>query len=234
MQFKHLGILLQIIPYSDHSVVLKVFTRGEGLQSFMYRKSRKQKTTGILQPLSLLEIESFKKPATDLHTVKELKPHYRFQTIGSSYSKNTVILFLNELLLQALREPGYVIEELFDFIQRWLMDFDEEERAGEKHLFFLAELCVQMGIQPLNNFSAAHSCFDVAAARFIHSPMGNQLTFNKEDSLLFHSLLFGKEKTPLSREQKKQMAECFITYFQVHLPGVKEIKSLPVLKEILD
>ena len=234
MLSKHRGILLQTIRYSDHSVILKLFTEQEGLQSFVFRKSSKQKSAGILQPLSILEIEAWKKPQTDLYSVRELRTAYSYKTIGNDYLKNSVVLFLNEILLQVIKEPGHALEEMNHFITSWLILFDNEERAGEKHLFFLAELCNYLGIHPVNNYSSERKYFDVSSAQFVSFSNGNQLTFNEEDSLLFHRILFEREDLRLTREQKKNMADSFVLYYQVHLPGVKEIKSLPVLKEILD
>lgn len=234
MLSKHRGILLQTIRYSDHSVILKLFTEQEGLQSFIYRKSSKQKSAGILQPLSILEIEAWKKPQSDLFSVRELRTAYSYKTIGNDYLKNSVVLFLNEILLQVIREPGLVLEEMNQFITSWLILFDHQERAGENHLYFMAELCNYLGIHPVDNYSSERKYFDVSSAQFIAFPNGNRPALSESDSHLFHRILFDREDLRLNREQKKNMADCFVLYYQVHLPGVKEIKSLPVLKEILD
>ena len=234
MLSKHRGILLQTIKYNDHSLILKVFTEEEGLQSFIFRKSSKQKSAGILQPLSLLEIEAWKKPQSDLYSVRELRTAFSYKTIGNDYLKNSVVLFLNEILLQVIKEPGLILEDLNHYITSWLILFDNEERAGEKHIYFLAELCSYLGIHPVDNYSHERKYFDVSSAQFVSVPHGNQPSFSEEESRIFHCVLFDRENLQLNREQKKNMADCFVLYYQIHLPGVKEIKSLPVLKEILD
>jgi len=234
MLSKHRGILLQTIRYSDHSVILRIFTEHEGLQSFVYRKSSKQKSAGILQPLSILELEAWKKPQSDLFSVRELRTAYSYKTIGNNYLKNSVVLFLNEILLQVIKEPGHALEEMNQFITSWLILFDNEERAGESHLYFLAELCSFLGIHPVDNYSTERKYFDITSAQFVPFSSGNQIILNEDNSYLLHRVLFEREGLRLNREQKKNMVDSFVLYYQVHLPGVKEIKSLPVLKEILD
>ena len=52
------GLVLKQINFSENSLILKIFTREYGLLSFMIKgaKSGKNKSYGILRPMSFLNV----------------------------------------------------------------------------------------------------------------------------------------------------------------------------------
>ena len=51
-------------------------------------------------------------------------------------------------------------------------------------------------------------------------------------SLLVHRLLKGESEFP--KEQRRQLLDILITYFQLHIPNFRPLKSVDVLHDLLD
>ena len=98
------GLVLHTSPYSESSVVVKVFTRQLGLRSYIIkgvRGPRGRVKQNLLQPLSSLDMVVYDNDKTDLNYVKELSA--RFPSTEANPVANSLRFFMTELLYKALR-----------------------------------------------------------------------------------------------------------------------------------
>ena len=148
------AIVLKAIKYGDNSLIVKLLTEQNGLQSFIikgtYNKNAKIRAA-LFQPLTLLDIVSAKSRG-DLSYLKEASVEYSYQTIPFNINKNAIVLFLCELLSKSIQE-GETDLELFDFIHHSLIHLDElESNYADYPLKFALELSHFLGFSP--NLSA--------------------------------------------------------------------------------
>ena len=71
--------MLHTTPYSESSVVVKVFTRQLGLRSYIIKGVRGRGgrvKQNLLQPLSSLDMVVYDNPRTELNYIKELSPRH--------------------------------------------------------------------------------------------------------------------------------------------------------------
>ena len=109
--------MLHTTPYSESSVVVKVFTRQLGLRSYIIKGVRGRGgrvKQNLLQPLSSLDMVVYDNPRTELNYIKELSPRHS-ETL--TQSSNQAISHLPiSFLLTVARHLG--IEPLDNYSSR--------------------------------------------------------------------------------------------------------------------
>lgn len=90
------GIVLRYYPYSESSIIVKIFTENFGLQSYIVKgiRARKSKTKiAIFQPLTLLEFVAYRKENKSIHHLKEPRVPFHFQSIPVDLHKRSIQFF---------------------------------------------------------------------------------------------------------------------------------------------
>lgn len=232
MLVKSSGILLHHFRHGDSAVILKLFTLEEGIQTYYFRQSKKKRRAGILQPFSQLELLSWKEPAKDMLTVREIRVALPYVNIGRDIYRNTVILFLNEILIKAIRE-SQPQEDLFHFLSQWLIHFDREQFDPDAHIYFLAHLSAYLGFFPSGKWSENTPNFDLVAGHFTGNAAQHFKVLEGELAQLFSAIFEENvEHLPFSAGKRKMLLQALLEYLRVHLPDFGEIRSLPVLEEL--
>lgn len=235
------GIVLHHIKYSESSVIAYVYTRQFGRQSYMINgvKGKKAKIkANLLQPLFLLDMEVDHKPNKDLQRIKEMRNAIPFFSIPYDITKNTIVLFLSEVLYRSLsnEEPD---EKLFDFIFNAIRLLDSlEEGVANFHLLFLTMLTRYFGFFPNNNYDESHQYFDLMEGLYINSTPFHNHYLDRSLTPYFNQLTqTGYDKIAtlkLPNSIRKQLLEKLIEYYQLHLLNLKEIKSHAILKAVFE
>ncbi len=239
MIHKTKGIVLHRFKYSDSKLILKIFTREFGLQSYLFfvsKSPKKRFALNLLQPLYLLNLEVYHKETGALQKIKEFSIAEHFNTIPYDIKKQSVSLFLSEFLLKVLQE-NEKDTLLFDFVYASLKEFDDLlEGSADFHLYFLVHLTEFLGILPDNNFSDPYKIFDLEKAKFIIGYPTHQNFFSETLSEKFSELLqFPDNKAPLvsvTNAQRRELLNGIIGFYNYHLERPGKIKSLEVLAQI--
>ncbi len=241
MLVKTKGVVLQHVKYSESSLVVKIFTEELGLQSYMVKGGRSKKSSqkpAYFQPLSLVDMVVYHKENKQLHSIKEIKSAYSWHDIPFNIEKQTVLLFLDEILYKTLREES-PNKKLFEFIYNSLHWFDlEKENYNNFHLFFLLQLSRFLGFYPKTGENVANSgVFDLQEGTFILSPPAHPYFI---EGVVIKDLLFflnGNIDSIKSFRQgtarRRNLLDALVTFYQLHLPGMGKIKSLDVLTAII-
>ena len=233
------GIVLQTFSYTDSSLIAKVYTELFGLQSYLVNAAHSKKSgtkANLLQPLSLVECVVYKKERKQLQRIKEIKCEHPYVSIPTDIAKSSIALFLDEILYKSIREEERN-DALFEFIHSSLLVLDlTTERCANFHLYFMLQLSRYLGFYPAGNYSDTEKYFDLQEGMF--------RTFEPSHPLYMDQNLSGKlielmnsnyEKISglnISFAERKQLLEKLITYYELHLDSLREIKSHKVLEEI--
>jgi DNA repair protein RecO (recombination protein O) len=98
----------------------------------------------------------------------------------------------------------------------------------------MVELTKYLGFEPQNDYNEQQAYFDCRNGCFSTMSLAFPLGLNKTDSLLFSEFLkVNGLKAKLSNEQRRNLLDVLLSYYALHIPGFKEIKSLEVLKEVM-
>ena len=114
--------MLHTTPYSESSVVVKVFTRQLGVRSYIIKGVRGRGgriKQNLLQPLSCLDMVVYNNEKTDLNYVKELTlrhPNSQFSILNSQLPITFLLTVARHLGIEPLdnyssREPLFDLQE---------------------------------------------------------------------------------------------------------------------------
>lgn len=238
MLVKSEGIVLQNIKYADKKSILKVYTKQHGLLTFYAISSKspnsKIKTASIL-PLYQIELSFVLKQNRDVQQLTESNILYTYEGISRDYHKLAIAQFLNEILIKTIKEqiPN---EDLFSFVTttyKWLNE--SEAHFSNIHIYFLQELSKYLGFEPHNNYTSDAPYFDVREGRFSSMALSFPLGFTKEQSALFAKLLNADVLTTgMSRAERNEVLECWLSLYKIHVAGFNELRSYEILKQLFN
>lgn len=239
MLCKSPAIVLKTTNFSETSLVVKAYTQHYGLKSFLVRSVRKKhakNSPNLFQPLSLLEIVFIGKETSELIVPKEINSYHPFSTIPFDVHKSSVILFINELIYRSVHEEE-ANPRLFQFLLDSLLFIDTTPHSVSNiHLVFSVQLTRFLGFFPFGNFSPEQPWFLLHEGIFSKYAPAGELALTQEESHLFDTLirvdLETSHQVEMSNSARNRMLQIIIHYYQLHLIGFGEIKSLDILNQV--
>ena len=219
------GIVLSSVKYSETSIISKIYTAEMGLQSYIANGVRKKNGgKAYYQPLNIVELTAYCKKHGGLHRIKEIKIPTTYCSIPYNLLKSSVALFLSEVLIKCLKEEERN-EDLFNFLECSLIDFDRNDFNEQFHIQFLIGLSYFLGFFP-NMEKSNLQYFDLINGCFSDNKNGHKhFIDNSED------LLSALKLKPV--KNKRAILNYILMYYQIHVEGFGNIKSKNVLKKVL-
>lgn len=212
------GIVLNYIKYRESSIISHILTEKYGVQSFIVngiRSARSKQRMISFQPLTILDLVIYYNPKKDINRISEFKLGYIYQTAHSHPQKMCMILFLSEIFHKILREEE-INEDLFNFLNQSLVFFDQKKEGFQNfHLQLLLKLTRFLGFYPEDSFE--HILTDRSEKDHFEKLLSSNYSLN----LKLHNSI------------RRSYLEHILAYYSDHSVEVKNLKSLPVLKEVL-
>lgn len=233
------GIILHQVKYSDSGIVVQVYTRKYGRVSFLIRGLRNKKAgrhNVFFQPMFILDLVIYYKGSREMQVLKEFSVSYSPADIHANIKKSSVAIFLGEVLTSVLKEET-PHKELFDYIEESVIYFDRcTEGFANFHIAFLSGLSSYLGFEPGTRPGKNDIYFDMLNGIFVPLPPVHGHYANPEVSdilSLFFSSSFGDvNNIILKGSLRNEVLDILVRYYSLHLPGLKKIRSLEVLKEV--
>ncbi|MBN2520641.1 MAG: DNA repair protein RecO C-terminal domain-containing protein, partial [Bacteroidales bacterium] len=170
--------------------------------------------------------------------IKEVKINPVLHSLSNNIIKNSISLFLAELLYRLIKEeePN---KQLFEYIFNSIILLDQlDKNIINFHLFFMVHLTRYIGFLPDNNYSSSKVYFDLLNGKFFSSLPSHNHYLTKEQSFLLSKILSHQgndyEIKGMNNSYRSDLLEKIIEYYQIHLEGFSNIKSLEVFKEIFN
>jgi DNA repair protein RecO (recombination protein O) len=234
MNLKSHAIVLKSTKYTDSSLIIKLFTKESGLQSYIVSFGKKNNTKATFQGLNLIEIESYQKGNNRLARIKTAKPHYHYSSISTNIYKTTVIQFLQEILNNSIQEETANMD-LYEFIEAHLQYFDKNEKFNPNfHIYFLIKLTKYLGFYPQGIYKTGLQ-FNIIEGNYGYSTTASNY-LDLHLSALLHlfteSSVTTNQDIKLNGSERRELLDGLVIYFQYHLDGFKEIKSIAVLETL--
>ncbi len=235
------GIFLHYVPYSDHSVIATIYTGKFGQLSFLVNGIRSGKSApriNLFQPLFLLDMEIHYKQGRELQRIREMRMAMPFLHIPFDVKRSSQAIFISEILLKCLREEE-ANPELFDFLFHSACLLDQKDEAISNFLIvFLFRLTRYLGVFPQQPGAGNYRFFDLVSASFKQNEPVHRSFMNAETTQKFAELfkvdLAELEKLSFRNEHRTVLMVKLLEYYNIHLGLAGEVKSLAVLKEVLE
>jgi DNA repair protein RecO (recombination protein O) len=233
------GIVLHQLKYTDTGIVAQLYTLKYGRQSFLIKGMRNKKSgkhSVFFQPMSLLDLVMYYKESRGMQVLKEFSVSYSPADIFTNIKKTSVALFLGEVLTSVLREES-PNEEMFGFIEDSVIYFDKcKENFANFHIAFLAGLSSYLGFEPGPRTANDDKYFDMINGVFVPVPPPHGSYASREISDILADFFSASYETSknivLSGALRNEVLEVLVSYYSLHLPGLKKVRSLEVLKEV--
>ncbi|HUZ61078.1 MAG TPA: DNA repair protein RecO [Hanamia sp.] len=236
------GIVLRTIKYGETSVIVSILTELFGIQSYIVngvRTSGKTSKSHFFQPSSILELQVYHNELKNLQRIKDIRWNVLYKNILSDVTKNSVALFMVELLQKSLKQPE-ANEDLFHFCEDAFLQLDisDAEITANFPIYFSLQLVPFLGFRLQNNYSDKRNIFNVEDGNFSEENPVASVSVSAETSYYISELLKVIHPRDLceikmNRKIRSAILKIMESFYQWHIPEFGKMKTLTVLSEIL-
>lgn len=234
MLVKSNGLVLKKTPYSDNTAIYSIFTQNYGILTFMvqglYGKSGK---SAVLQPGNLIELVFYYQHNRNLKRLKEVKLTEGFHGYLNGPVQLQVMTFCVELIQKSLPEEQED-PHAFEFVKSNLTELANATEFANFPLKFLLSFaeCCGLGLQLPSKEKQGYFLLETNE-NTAHSKHLNPLQYLDEKEVQACSELEKTSHCSLNIQEKRLLTEKLLYYFKIHLFPDKEIRSFPILMEVL-
>jgi len=243
MLHKTRGIVLRAVKYGDTSVIASVFTELFGIQSYLVNGARSAKPKAakgnLLQPGNILDMVVYHQEQKNLQRISEFKLGYIYTALHFNVVKNTVALYMIELLQRCLKQPEQHTE-LYYLAEHTLqlLDHSEPAVAANLPLYFTLKLAAMLGFRLNGRYSEYTPYLDLQEGTFTDLPPHHNNHLDDVNSQLTDMLFQCSELTALaqismSKDRRRKLLYAYLDFLKLHLPDFTELHSPSILHEIL-
>lgn len=208
-------IVLSTTKVGDNAVVVHTLSREYGRRGFIVRSGKKA-NPALLMPLSILEADVVENPKSQLWSLRGLSSLDALSGIRGNIEKNTMSLFIAEVLFRTIREGAFE-DGLYEACVRNILTLNALEADYLNfHVWFLLDLASAMGFRPSSEDLLPFAKDDNGQA------LVSLLTLDFANAMML----------PLSGNLRSSLCESLIRYLEFHTDQSINVKSLSVLKEL--
>ncbi len=239
MLTKTQAIVLHSLKYGESRLIVDMFTREFGRQSFIVsipKTSKGKIKKQFFQPLTLLEIETDIRPKLQLQKLNDVRLLTPFASIPFEPDKLAISLFVAEFLYYALRSEQRN-ELLYDYLEYSIMWLDgQQANYANFHIVFLLRLTRFLGFYPNMDDYEDGDYFDLRESEFMRNPPVHRDFLHPEEAQKVQLMMRMDFPTMhlfrMSHDDRNRLLEISIKYYRLHLPDFPEMKSIEVLQAL--
>ena len=239
MLTKTQAIVLHSLKYGESRLIVDMFTRTFGRQSFIVsipKTSKGKIKKQFFQPLTLLEIETDIRPKLQLQKLNDVRLLTPFASIPFEPDKLAISLFVAEFLYYALRSEQRN-ELLYDYLEYSIMWLDGQQvNFANFHIVFLLRLTRFLGFYPNMDDYEDGDYFDLRESEFMRNPPVHRDFLHPEEAQKVQLMMRMDFPTMhlfrMSHNDRNRLLEISIKYYRLHLPDFPEMKSIEVLQAL--
>ena len=209
-------IILGYTRFGENRLVLHTLSREYGRRAFLTRVG-KGTSMALFLPLNIVEATITENPKSQLWNASGFIARFPLFGIRDSLYKNTITLFMSEVLLRTVRE-GVQEDGLYDWCFRSILTLDALTGSTANFpLLFLLELCEALG------FKASPE--DVMPFTGEHlSGMQRLLDIPFAEAMLL----------PYTGAERNALSDILLRYLEFHTESSINVRSLKVLRELFE
>ncbi len=230
------GILLKKIQYDDNKYILKIFTSDSGVcaYSIITGKNKFILKSILGQPLSLIEFAFVNKKTDEIKSIKSINIEHTYLRIPDDVVRQSILLFINELVLQTLKLPDSD-KKMYGFLKHSLLLLDTENiNKANFPIWFVVSLASYLGIGLSKSVDEKNKVFDLVTKKYISPSIAPAITLTQE--LSEYLSLFINTDNPadvsISKTNRIALLNFMIDYLAFHADFNTNIKSLNVLSAV--
>ncbi len=245
MTHKTKGIVLRTIKYGETSIITSVYTELFGVQSYIVKGvrqiSKKKHASAIFfQPAAILDLVVYHNHLRNLNFIKEYNWGFLYQHVLFDVVKNTVALYVVEMLQHSLKQPE-ANPELFYMVSDTLKQLDQGSPALTANipLYFSLHLAAELGFKMHGVYNQQTPYLDLQEGAFVAAkPFHPYFIEGSLSAATFQLLQINfyndLEDLHFSRQARQELIKAYQNYIALHVHDFGELKTLPVLQEVFN
>ena len=175
----------------------------------------------------------------NLQRIKEVKWSSLYKNVLSDVIKNSIALFMVELLQKTLKQPE-TNENLFHFCEDAFLHLDvaEKEITANFAVYFSIRIAQISGFSLQNNYSEKRNIFNIKEGDFVEENLADAEFITPQLSRDFSEMLKAIHPNDLSEikmngKTRSSMLKIMESFYAWHIPEFGKMKTLNVLSAIL-
>lgn len=231
--------MLHSLKYGEQQVIVDFLAENCGRTSCLIKipasakgKFKKQ----YFQPLFILDTDIDIRQNVNLQRLKDARIAVPFTSIPFNPYKTAISLFMAEFL-RCVSSREQTDPTTFSYIEnsiRWLDGCSGG--FANFHIVFMMRLSKFMGFYPNTDDYEPGDWFDMRSSCFCRQRPMHADVLNPDDARKIRLLLRMNYATMhlfrMSRDERNRMVDVIMSYYRIHIPGLPEMKSIQVLKEL--
>ena len=233
MKYSSRAIALSYIKHGESAIIAKVFTEEKGLQNFIIkgvRSEKSKKKLGLFQALQLSNINATYLPKKSLQYLTDISLLNSQRHEGINMKKNFLSLFIAEVTSKILHD-NEVDKPLFQFL--WNLKnalASSNEIDPNFPILFMIDLSKYMGFYPLDKEEGL-AYFNLELGEFTNSTEQLNYYINQENSHYFKALL-KKQKITIPYDNRNQLLLALIDYYKLQHHELKNMTSHLIIESL--
>lgn len=222
MLHKTRGVVFRFTKYGETSIIVNIFTELFGLQGYIVngvRSKAGKNRIALYQPLTLLDMVVYHRENASINRIKETKCLYPYQAIPMDIKKSAAAIFLNEVVNKTIKEESHAAD-LCTFMIDSFVTLDRMTEGVENfHLIFLLKLSRLLGF-------GAHNLNEV---------LGVRAADNETEKILGDLIVSHYHDTiAMTNTQRRDILDLLLKFYSDHIESLGEMRSVQVLREVLN
>lgn len=233
MNYKSKAITLTYSKQGESSIICKIFTAQQGLQTFIIkgvRSSKSNKKLGLFQALQLVKINATYSEKRGLQYLSEISVDEPITNEKVNMHKNFIAVFIAEITAKVLQENEQNIP-LFNFIWNTKRGLYLTDNLSDNFvLLFMLNLSKHLGFYPsIDNVNSTY--FNLETAEFSNDSLNLNIYLDKEKSTILKSLLQGKE-VKIKQKIKSELLKDIMQFFHLNHYNLQNITSHLIIESL--
>ncbi len=221
------AIVLKRFPYSETSVIARCFVRDLGKVSFIVHGAHRNKSPmgAYFQPSNCLDLVFYFKENRDLQTISKAAFSHSWKRIITDLKKIAYAMAMIELTDKCLTDHD-AHSDLYDALEAALMTVENEDnQLNLAYWFYQYQLLTLLGFKP-----------DFSQAELDFIPLPDPYS-GPNSKAIFHAFEQGRNGLNIglnvTAQDRQVIGNYLSTCLGIHFEGVKQLKSLQILKEMV-
>lgn len=221
------AISLKYYKYSESSVVAKLFTESQGMQSYLIkglRSKKSKKSLNLLNPLNILQIEVSNNPKMKIQYVKDIQNKIPLTGIYTNMKKKFISMFIAEILMKVLVEKEKELI-MYKFIEKTILGLNESANLNSNYpIIFLLKLSEYLGFYPLLSLEKKGSDLDLNSSEIYKNL--------SRENILYLQKILNNQPVLIPSENKSQVLKSIQKYYGSHHYNIENLKSYEVIRSL--
>jgi DNA repair protein RecO (recombination protein O) len=235
------GIVISNVKFGESSLISRIFTREDGLRSFIISGVRTKNNKGkaaFFQVGQLLDLDYYYKEKDGVLRIKEVSLAHLFVGMQTSILKIALSQYYIEIVKGSLYQSGEQSTDLYEYMREALIRLDVQKgHFTNLAPVFLWQYIPLLGFAPNLETTSKDCVFDLEEGQFISVRSTHDSHLSVEDSSYLKNIIISSYEEAIKMDIpstiRKHLLDAGHAFLKLHLPYFTMPTTPEIFREIL-